>query len=105
MLRALAEHRLRRVLPERAGAAAAASARSVAIRSTVWVLRVIAASRRFWALCGSVAASAIMTSVALAAPAINGSISAPPGRLRQYFFGISFCIAFTFRRAGLKMLA
>ena len=27
------------------------------------------------------------------------------GRFLQYFFGISVCIAFTFSRAGLKMLA
>ena len=32
-------------------------------------------------------------------------MSAASGRLRQYFFGISFCIAFTFSRAGLKMFA
>jgi hypothetical protein len=27
------------------------------------------------------------------------------GRFRQYFFGISACIAFTFSRAGLKIEA
>ncbi len=34
---------------------------------------------------------------------INGAISSASGRLRQYFFGISAVIAFTFNRAGLKM--
>ena len=32
-------------------------------------------------------------------------INEDSGRFRQYFFGISFCIAFTFSRAGLKMPA
>jgi hypothetical protein len=32
-------------------------------------------------------------------------MSGASGRFRQYFFGISACIAFTLRRAGLKMLA
>ena len=30
-------------------------------------------------------------------------MSEASGRFRQYFFGISACIAFTFSRAGLKM--
>ena len=55
-------------------------------------------------LCGSVAASAIMPPVRRAALAIKGPIMRASGRLRQDVFGISFSIAFTFRRA-LKMLA
>ena len=62
-------------------------------------------SGRFCDLCGSVAASAIIALVVRPAPAIRGLISEASGRFRQYFFGISFCIAFTFSRAGLKMLA
>ena len=36
---------------------------------------------------------------------INGLINEASGRFRQYFRGISFCIAFTFSRAGLKIEA
>ena len=36
---------------------------------------------------------------------IRGLINEASGRFRQYRFGISVCIAFTFSRAGLKMLA
>jgi hypothetical protein len=56
-------------------------------------------------LCGSVAASAIIAPVTRSALSINGLMSEASGRFRQYFFGISVCIAFTLSRAGLKMLA
>jgi hypothetical protein len=59
----------------------------------------------FCALCGSAAPLAIISSALRAAAAIKGLMSEASGRFRQYFFGISFCIAFTFSRAGLKMLA
>ncbi len=36
---------------------------------------------------------------------IRGLINEASGRFRQYFCGISFCIAFTFSRAGLKIEA
>ena len=62
-------------------------------------------SGRFCDLCGSVAALAIMSPVARPAPAIRGLINEASGRFRQYFFGISACMAFTLSRAGLKMLA
>ena len=39
------------------------------------------------------------------AAAIKGLINEASGRFRQYFFGISACMAFTLSRAGLKMLA
>ena len=64
-----------------------------------------AGSGRFCALCGSVAALAIIAPVRRSAPSIRGLINEASGRFRQYFFGISFCMAFTFSRAGLKMLA
>ena len=62
-------------------------------------------SIRFCALCGSVAAFDIIALAVRSASAIKGLMSEASGRFRQYFFGISFCIAFTFSRAGLKMLA
>ncbi len=65
----------------------------------------MSASGRFWGLCGSVAASAIIAPVRRLALAISGLISGASGRFCQYFLGISFSIAFTFSRAGLKMLA
>jgi len=46
-----------------------------------------------------------MSPAARPAPAIRGLINEASGRFRQYFFGISACIAFTLSRAGLKMLA
>ncbi len=39
------------------------------------------------------------------APAIRGAINDASGRFRQYFTGISAFMAFTFSRAGLKILA
>ncbi len=69
-------------------------------------LRVIAGSSiRFCGLCGAVPGSAIIADMRLPAAAISGWISLASGRFCQYFFGISFSIAFTFSRAGLKMLA
>ena len=65
----------------------------------------MAGSGRFCDLCGSVAALAIIALAARSAPAIKGLINEASGRFRQYFFGISVCMAFTFSRAGLKMLA
>ena len=50
-------------------------------------------------------ARSIISNSRARAPAISGATSAVSGMLCQYFFGISFSIAFTFRRAGLKMLA
>ena len=65
----------------------------------------IAGSSRCCALCGSVASFAIVALAVRPAPAIKGLINEASGRFRQYFRGISVCIAFTFSRAGLKMLA
>jgi hypothetical protein len=62
-------------------------------------------SSRFWALCGSVAAFAIIALAVRPASSIRGLINEASGRFRQYFFGISFRIAATFSRAGLKIEA
>jgi hypothetical protein len=62
-------------------------------------------SSRFCGLCGSVAAFAIMVLVVRSALSISGLINEASGRFRQYLRGISFCMACTFSRAGLKMLA
>ena len=62
-------------------------------------------SAAFWGLCGSVAALAIIAPVMRSASSIKGLMIDASGRFLQYFFGISVCIAFTFSRAGLKMLA
>ena len=44
-----------------------------------------------------------MPAVRVAASRTSPPMSCASGRLRQYYFGISFCIAATFSRAGLKM--
>ena len=62
-------------------------------------------SGRFCALCGSLAAFAIIASEVRAASAIRGLIIEASGRFLQYFLGISACIAFTLSRAGLKIAA
>ena len=54
---------------------------------------------------GTAASAATIAWVLRSASSIKGLISAASGRLRQYFFGISACIALVFSRAGLKMLA
>ena len=56
--------------------------------------------------CGRlVRARSIISSSLARAVAMSGATSAVSGMLCQYFLGISFSIAFTLRRAGLKMLA
>ena len=45
-----------------------------------------------------------MRSVRAPALLIRSGINAASGRLRQYFCGISLCIALILSRAGLKML-
>ncbi len=61
--------------------------------------------RRSWVGVGAVGAAAIMPRARASAPAIRSGMSRASGRFRQYFFGISAVIAFTLRRAGLKMEA
>ena len=56
-----------------------------------------------WCGAGVVGILAIISFAASSAPAIICGMSEASGRFRQYFFGISACIAFTFSRAGLKM--
>jgi hypothetical protein len=86
-LRAFAEYGLRRVLPEMTGAAVSGRfAQGVDIVGGCCVLRFTDGSGRFCDLCGSVAALAIVASVAGSAPAVRGLIIEASGRFRQYLF-------------------
>ena len=49
--------------------------------------------------------ASIIPAMRVPASRISPPIIRASGRLCQYFFGISFCIARTLRRAGLKMEA
>ena len=54
---------------------------------------------------GGSASASIIVSMRCLAAAASGAISSASGRFFQYFFGMCPCIAASFRRAGLKMLA
>jgi hypothetical protein len=75
------------------------------LRGISFSLFLVGASIRFCALCGSVAALAIIALAVRPAPSIKGLINEASGRFLQYFFGISLRIAATFSRAGLKIEA
>ena len=108
-----AEHGLGRIAPQRAAAAALGGLAQFGDRSrrqsSGIVLHRLRAPASAWpapwrdAAPASSACCAIMSVAALSAPAIRPGMSDASGRFRQYFFGISACIAFTFSRAGLKM--
>ena len=53
---------------------------------------------------GAVPPSSIILPLRSCELAVSGWISAASGRFFQYLRGISFCIIFSLRRAGLKML-
>jgi hypothetical protein len=107
MGRSFAEHGLRCVLPQGTGAAVcglrAQSRKPFGLdgRGTChrWFLLRCREGR------GAGASRSIIVCVMRPAFAINGSINEASGRFRQYFFGISVCMALIFSRAGLKMLA
>ena len=109
-----AEHGLRRVAPQRAAAASPSRPRAIrqsSLASSSDASLAVAASANAcawtlaWCGAGVVGILAIISLAALSAPAISPGMSEASGRFRQYFFGISVCMAFTLSRAGLKMFS
>ena len=109
VLRAFAEHGLGRVFPQMDRRGNRRPPRAGPRYRAGMLAKLRSAWRSCHRFCGCVRFGArhlaIMAPVERSAPAIRGLINEASGRFRQYFFGISFCIAFTFSRAGLKMLA
>ena len=108
--RPLAEHRLRRVLVERAAPAALHRRARIGEAEVIFGLllglpRPAAPLACRWCDGGWLAVRSIMSCSASLAPRIRGAMSSASGRLRQYLTAISDFIIATLSRAGLKIEA
>jgi hypothetical protein len=109
VLQAFARHRLRRVLADRAFAAALerlaqGGQRARRVAAGAWlVARAWAAAAPGFAAPDRSGSRCTMSG-SFGSAAASGSINAASGRLAQYFLGISRFIIASFSRAGLKML-